>query len=450
MAKDRKEKRKERNYSNAKQRVEKRGSGFENTTLNLPEGVKFFTPKKEGTYRVDIIPYTVKGDLNPYADDGMVHFERTYWVHRGVGAESNSYVCLQKTFKKPCPICEYVAKARRNPKADPDAIKEMEPKERQLWRVIDRSEPDEGIKLWDVSFHLFGKMLDAKIKNSDEEDHYDEFFRLDRGLTLRLGVKEDSFQGASFCKVEDIDFKSRKEALNEDLIDEGPNLDEILKETPYKELKKIFLQIDSEGGSDDDEDEDEAPPKKKGKDEAKKKVKPKPKDDDEDEEEDDEDDTPTDDDDEDDDESDDGDTEDDDENGSDSGDESDEDDDDGEDDDSSDESEDEEEDEGGDEEDDGESEEGGDDDEGEDDDKPASKFAVGDKVFHEEHGDCTVVHISGDGTSIRLKDKDGEVIRGIDADDLTKRESKKGKPKASDPFDDDEEDEPKPKKKPKK
>ncbi len=429
MAKDKRAKREERNYTSGKDRVEKRGSGFENTSLNIPEGVKFFSMKKAGTYRLDVIPYVV-GEGNPYADPGHVHFERTYFIHRSVGANSDSYVCLQKTFKKPCPICEYVAKSRRDPKSDPDVIKEMEPKERQLWRVIDLAEPDEGIKLWDVSFHLFGKMLDAKIRHSDEDDHYDEFFRLDRGMTLKIGAEEESFQGNSFCKVTDIEFKQRKTPLEDSLIDEAPNLDQVPKEVPYKELKKIFLQIedtkpkdeDEEGAEDEAEEEEEKPKPKPKVDPKKPKPKPKPVEPEEDEDDDDGD-SETDD--------------DDDEGGDDAEDESEDDDGGGDEDEDEGEPEDEEEGEGDEEEDAEEPEE----DEGE-----APTFAVGDAVFHDEHGECKVVHVSGDGSSIRIKDKEGEVHRAIDPDDLTKRAAKKpaGKKPVSDPFEDEDDDEPKP------
>lgn len=259
-------------YTSAKERAEKHESGFEPTSLVRPEGKEFFKFKRAGVYRIDVIPYIV-GKGNPWADEGMCHYERTYWVHRGIGADSQTYCCLKKTFGKKCPICEEVARMKRDPGADRDAIKELEPKERQLWNVIDLNDSGKGVQLLDQSHFLFGKAIDNKIKDADEEDNYANFAHLEDGLTLKLSVVEESFGGRSFYKVVNVEMKPRKKAYGEDILDDAICLDECLKELEYDELKTIFLQEDVEEASsskkpkagpkpkkkeeDDEEDEDE-------------------------------------------------------------------------------------------------------------------------------------------------------------------------------------------------
>lgn len=268
-------------YSSAQARTEKHASESGATSLSLPEGATLFKLKKEGPHRIDILPYEV-GKGNPYADPGDLHFERTYFTHRGIGPEQNTYVCARKTAGKQCPICDYIAKARRKPDADNDALKELEPKERQLWNVLDLSEPDKGPKVWDVSYHLFGKFLDKKIRNADPDDGYEKFFHLEDGFTIKLGVEEKSFAGNTFFTAEDLEFKARKEAYDDDMLEKAFCLDDIPKIVEYDKLKKIFLQEDSE---DEDEEDEETPKKKKP---AKKKP-IKEEDDDEDDDEDEED-----------------------------------------------------------------------------------------------------------------------------------------------------------------
>lgn len=80
-------------------------------------------------------------------------------------------------------------------------------------------------------------------------------------------------------------------------------------------------------------------------------------------------------------------------------------------------------------------EEAEDDDEGDEEDEndPTAEEAgieVGTLVTHEEFGDCEVVHVSGDGTSLRLKDSEDEVHRGVAPGEC---EVKKGKKKPAKP-----------------
>lgn len=274
------EKRAERGkYASAKQRAEKRGSGGERTTVKIPENKKFFKLDKSGIKRIRIIPFKV-GAGNPYADSGTLHYERTFFVHRGIGPNQDAYVCPKKTAGQKCPICEHRAKLEQDPKADEDLIKDLIPKERQMFNVIDLADTESGIQLWDISYHLFGKLLDAEINNADPDENYGNFFHLEDGMDLKLGINENSFGGRKFYEVETIGFKNRTEELDPDLLEEAMPLDDLLKVVPYDELKAIFLQK-AEAAEEDDEDSDEDDEEEEKP--AKKKKTPPPEDDEEDE-----------------------------------------------------------------------------------------------------------------------------------------------------------------------
>lgn len=246
-------------YSNAREMVEKRAAGFSAPYLKMPEGAQLFKPKA-GVMLIDIVPY-VAGPGNPWAEEGLVHYERTFWVHKGIGANGDSFLCARKTSNEKCAICEYRAKLQAAGDDDKEElIASLAPKERQLFNVINRKEPDKGIQLWDISYHLFGKLLAARIRDSDEEDGWDRFFTLDEGFSLKLGFEEKTFAGRAFLSVETIDFKPR-EALDEELLDDAHALDEILVETDYDKLKKILTE-----SADDEDDEDEPKSKKKDRD----------------------------------------------------------------------------------------------------------------------------------------------------------------------------------------
>jgi len=256
----RRDKKRRGKVRSARKRAEEHKSGFERTSVKPPDGVEMFSPDKAGVYRIDIVPYTVTTDTNPYAEEGDQHFERTFFTHRAIGPNEDTVVCLAKTFKKPCPVCEHRAKLAKDPDADEQLVKDLGPKERQLWNVLDHDEEDKGVQLWDISFHLFGKQLDARVKNSDEDDGYEYFHDPNEGMTLKVGMAERSFAGNKFLEAESIDFKKRK-PLDDDILDAAVVLDDCLVEMDYDSLKKMFLQT---GDDDDDQetDKDDRPTKR--------------------------------------------------------------------------------------------------------------------------------------------------------------------------------------------
>jgi hypothetical protein len=270
----RREREKKRERVSARERVETHRTGFENTMLDV-DGVEFFKLEKEGIRRIDVIPY-VTGKGNPFKEEGKLHFERTFFAHRGIGPNQNWYVCPAKTAEKRCPICEYRGKLASDPDSDEDEIKALAPRERQLWNVIDLDDRDSGVQLWEISFHLFGKVLDAEVKNADDDEPFEYFADLEDGMTLKLGVKEESFGGNKFYQVETLGFKPRKKNYDEDILKQTQNLDDILEILDYDKLKAIFLQTDPTDGSEEKEEEKPKPPPKKKRSRVKKEEKETP------------------------------------------------------------------------------------------------------------------------------------------------------------------------------
>lgn len=241
----------------ARRRVDTHDTGGGSNYLRVPEGFSFFQVKP-GKYRLDFMCYRVtkgKGEQggNPFFETGELGFERTFYIHRGIGPNEDWHLCAAKTFGQPCPVCEYRSQLARDPNSDEQVIKDLAPKERQLWLPKDLADPDQKY-IWEYSYHLFGKQLDAKIRSGDEEDGYDYFADPTDGLTVRVNF-EQSDRG-KWVEATDIEFKSRREQYDEDVVDEMPDLDAMLVATPYDKLKALFLQTG-------EAEEDEPAPKKK-------------------------------------------------------------------------------------------------------------------------------------------------------------------------------------------
>ena len=261
---------KARKKMSMRRRMQTHKSGFSSTALDVPENTKFFKLKSEGVRRIDVIPFIARAS-NPYADAvGEAYPERTFWAHRYIGANRRDYVCPAKTVNKPCPICDAIAEERNRKHPDEKLIKDLAPKERQLWNVIDLEDRDKGIQLWEVSHHLFGRALDSKLEHADEEDEYESFFDTEEGMYLKLGVEEKTIgSGKPFFSVEDIEFKVRKKQYDDSIIEDALNLDDILVIKSYKELEAVLNQEEVE-------EEEEAKPAKKAPTRKKKAKKPEP------------------------------------------------------------------------------------------------------------------------------------------------------------------------------
>jgi hypothetical protein len=225
-------------YGNPRRAAELRQSG-DWKSLTIPEGIKMFKIKKEGVYRIDILPYRV-GAGNPFMEEGKMFYERTYYVHAGVGANNGIYTCPRRTFAKKCPICEFQSQLQQQPGVDKKLVEALNTKTRQIFLILDADHPTDGVQLWEMAHFNFGKLLEQRIGRADGE--YDHFYRREGGMTLRVEMSEETAGGGfKFLKATAIDFKARKD-IERELLRDLPCLDELVKETPYADLKEVFFQ----------------------------------------------------------------------------------------------------------------------------------------------------------------------------------------------------------------
>lgn len=332
------------NASGWAKKSEERG---EATAIKLPPGFEFYklTP---GTHSLDFMPY-LAGKGNPQADEGFPHFEREFTDHRipTPDGKSAAYLCLWSNFKKPCPVCKVV----NSNSTDEELKKSMKGKLRHLWLVNDKpGDETNKLKVFPSNHYNrgqgFGEMMVDAINSVSK---YSDFSDLEKGMTLQLTVKEQSFgAGLKYNAVTRIDFLPRDYSYPEEMMDNAPCLDSCLVEQSASFLEKLLNQevADDEPGEIEEQEETLPPTRKHTRDlfddevkptSVNKKVNPK-----EPEPEDTDDET-------------------------------------------------------------NEAKEAG--------------ITKGCTVDHEEYGTCEVVHVSGDGTSLKLKDAKGKVWNGVDPAD---------------------------------
>jgi hypothetical protein len=237
--------------------------------LLLPRGTSVFNAEPGSRVLLDFIPYIVTDEKHPDRDDdkgnalpGDPWYKRPYSLHRNVGAGNDSAVCLASIGKK-CPICEYRAK-RMKEGAEKEETDTIKPSRRNLYVVIPLdSKKNEAVPhIFDISQFLFQELLNKELK---EDENMEVFPALDEGLSLKVRFDSNTVGTSKpFAEASRIDFIERDTQYEESLLEEVPNLDEVLIILTYKQLENKFLEMENEqdGGKleTDDDDNSKKPP----------------------------------------------------------------------------------------------------------------------------------------------------------------------------------------------
>ncbi|MCP4761746.1 MAG: hypothetical protein GY870_08190 [archaeon] len=228
---------------------------------------------------IDILPFSLSRDMDDEGlEKGDTWYTKRFAVHKNVGSENVTIVC-PKSFGKKCPICEEVTKLAEDWDENEDVIKEISKKDRELYNVLNDGE----VQLWDVSIHLFGKNLYEEWR--DGEDEWAGFYEAEDGFTLETKWKKKKFKKFDYYDNRNIEFEEREDIeFDEDdvFILDDPELFVLLS---YKEIEKLFLDLDEEDVQEEEEEEEEKPKKKKSKSKKKSKKKKEPEPEEEEEEE---------------------------------------------------------------------------------------------------------------------------------------------------------------------
>ena len=165
-----------------KARANMRGGGFD--SYIKPEFKKYKV--RDGKNVVRILPPTWPKPK---------HYGYDIFANYGIGADNQFYLSLSKMDQ--CSAAEDpLAEARREAQKEGDekTAKALQPRQRVLFWVIDRQEPDEGPQLWDIPFSVdkdfVNLCLDEDTKEvsypEDPEDGHDlRFFKEGQGMLTK-------------------------------------------------------------------------------------------------------------------------------------------------------------------------------------------------------------------------------------------------------------------------
>jgi hypothetical protein len=224
----------------------------------------------EGANRIEILPYVAETKLHPLIakgkrEKGGLDYNLDIYVHRNVGASGGAYVCPNKNYGKPCPICEASEAYKSQSNARDDKYDKMAqalfPSRRIFYNVLDNMDRDKGVQIFESNAKYFQKPLEAADKDSQTDTDIQEkcpnafFPDIKNGLTVKVIGAKESFNGKDFVQASSITLLPRKESVKE-YANDVVQFDQCIKLLSYDELEAIFT------GAGDDEEEDEAPPPK--------------------------------------------------------------------------------------------------------------------------------------------------------------------------------------------
>src|SRR6185436_6766606 len=137
----------------------------------VPPDMKLFRVENAGTIKIDLLPYKA-GKGNRVAEPGQKYYERTYFIHYGVGPAKENYVCAAETFGKKCAVCDHRNKMRTDPNHDKELEKSLRAKKRQIFLLVDRNNRQAGVQLWEIAHFNFGKALEEIVADKGFQDFY--------------------------------------------------------------------------------------------------------------------------------------------------------------------------------------------------------------------------------------------------------------------------------------
>ncbi len=223
---------------------ERKNQSGSNRDRYLATGVKQFSAEKDDN-SIRILPATWDG--------GSYGLE--VYVHRGIGANDDSYLCPAMVKKGPCFICEERKRAETAGE-DEDYVKGLRATKRVAMWLINRAKEGEGPMLWLMPYQTEQEMAAQAVDKKTQR--VIQFIDPDEGFDLnftRKGEKRSTkYIGLNFDRDPSplsSDPDTQKEWM--DYIEEHP-IPDILIYRSYEYVKNVF-----EGKVAGDEQDDDQP-----------------------------------------------------------------------------------------------------------------------------------------------------------------------------------------------
>jgi len=249
-------------YKSSKENV---GGGFGIRGFNLTKypKIKIFNAKKEkeADYTLVFVPYKITSKQDPNCQRGATvgdtSYNLIYDVHNYVGVGKKTVVC-PRNLGKACPICEAYEQAKKEFGFDSKEAKDLKPKKRAIYNVIDMNSKEKDVMIFDESTFFFEKDLITTAMSRGAKKGIDciPFGELKEGYSVDFHVEMIKSSFGENPKYTAFNFDKMEDPMDKEVMDKAVDLGACIKIDTYDEIMAILQ------GNDEDESEEEAPPMK--------------------------------------------------------------------------------------------------------------------------------------------------------------------------------------------
>jgi hypothetical protein len=236
-----------------------------------PSAVKRGAPKTRRAYylKPEVVTYKHRSGssanrFRAMAYSDVASFVFYLMVHRGIGPNEDSFVCLAQQLKKPCPICEDI-RAQMNQGITAKQINDqgLWPKCRLIMQGVDRHEEEKGVMVADIPEYKCDDAIVSAVQDditgevlpvTDPEEGFDLLWDYDPQAKYSM---PENIKLSRQSTPLDVSFYDQIKEPNDLIL--WPEYDEV-KEAYFSGLPSSPLPTDEEPTTDEPGKEEEPPP----------------------------------------------------------------------------------------------------------------------------------------------------------------------------------------------
>jgi hypothetical protein len=231
-----------------------------------------FIPEAKKTHLFDLLPFIVtqpwyknlrtKSGLTTGLDIGEWDYKLEIPVHKYVGENNDTFICLREAFGNKCPICDDMFEEYAKETPDKEKARNLNCSWRNYFNIYDYNNPDADIHVWeDASYALFEKEFLGEAGDHEEMILYSD---IEDGRSIQFKGKEASIGKNKFVETKNIEFLER-DPYDEDIVNDTISFDSLVIIPTYEDVLKAYKATESSEPSETDIGETEETPKTESK-----------------------------------------------------------------------------------------------------------------------------------------------------------------------------------------
>jgi len=214
---------------------------------------------------IDILPFeitqdwysklrTVSGNTTNI-DVGEWDYKLEIPLHKGIGENNDTFLCLREAFGGKCRVCEDMFEEYAKEEPDDKKTSALRPKWRDFFNVYDYDDEEAGYHVWnDVSYHLFEKNV---LEEAEEGEEIILYTDTEEGKSIEFKGKLKKLGKIEFIEAQGIDFIDR-DPYEDSIVDQTISFDALLHIPTYEEVARAH-DPDSFEDSKNEDSEPEKP-----------------------------------------------------------------------------------------------------------------------------------------------------------------------------------------------